>query len=75
MNRPKPSNNTSGFKGVSFQKKTGRWYACIASKAVREGRTIALGLYSTPEEAACAYDASARKLHGAFARLNFPEET
>lgn len=55
-----------GFKGVS--RRQGRWLA----RAGRNGQFY-LGHFGTPEEAARAYDAKARELYGAFARLNFPE--
>lgn len=68
MNREKPSNNTSGFKGVYWDKARGRWKAQIKTKGVYKG----LGRFSTPEQAAVAYDDAAKKLHGEFAVLNFP---
>lgn len=68
-NRRRLSNNTSGFKGVRWHKVHGKWEARIRT----DGRRRHLGSWSTAEEAAHAYDAAARELHGEFARLNFPE--
>lgn len=65
-----PRNNTSGFKGVSFHRATGKFSASIG----KENRQIHIGLFPTAEEAARAYDKAARELHGEFARLNFPED-
>lgn len=45
------SDSRSGFMGVSFYKRTGKWKAQI--KAL--GRTLGLGYFSTPEEAHQAY--------------------
>jgi len=59
--------NTSGFKGVTFR--AGRWGAGIRAN----GTFTYLGRFTTKEEAARAYDAAARQLHGEFARLNFPQ--
>jgi hypothetical protein len=64
-NRGKNKNNTSGFKGVSLF--AGKWRALIAIN----GKLIHLGYYSTAEQAAKAYDAKAKELHGEFARTNF----
>lgn len=61
-NRGKQTNNTSGFKGVSWKKSDRRWCAQIKYF----GRNIYLGLYSTPEEASAAYEAKARELFGSF---------
>lgn len=55
------------YKGVSAR--GGRYGARIGANY----RYYSLGRYDTPEQAARAYDAAARKLHGEFAALNFPE--
>lgn len=64
----------SGFKGVSLHrsngKRTGRWKAAIKC----QGRSIQLGVFVNPEDAARAYDHKAMELRGKFARLNFPKE-
>jgi len=59
--------NSSGFKGVSFCKARGTWEAKIETKE----RTTHLGRYTTPEEAARAYDEAAMRLFGEFASTNF----
>ena len=61
------SDNTSGYKGVSWHKRDGKWKAKITSC----GRIKHLGGFSTPEAAALAYDNAAKNLHGEFAKLNF----
>lgn len=61
-------NNTSGFKGVSWETRSKRWKAAIAV----DRRKKYLGLFRSPEDAAQAYDAAARTLFGEFARFNFP---
>lgn len=60
--------NKAGFKGVSRDWTTGRWRAELHANK----RHVFLGRFGTAEEAARAYDAAARQLQGAFARLNFP---
>ena len=57
-------NNTSGFKGVSWDKKTGKWLSSI--KCGRRAHN--LGRFDTKEEAAAMYLAVARNLFGQFAR-------
>jgi hypothetical protein len=59
--------NTSGFRGVSCDRFTGRWLAIVRS----DRRTYRLGSFATPEEAAIAYDFAAAALHGEFASTNF----
>ncbi len=67
-NRGKQRDNKSGYKGVCWSTKDKRWRATI--KLNRKG--IYLGNFLTAEEAARAYDAAAREMHGEFACLNFP---
>ena len=63
-NRTEQSNNTSGYKGVSRFKNTGRWRADI----MLNGKSHYLGSFDTAEDAAIAYDMAASELHGSFAR-------
>lgn len=65
-NRRISSNNTSGYKGVSHHRQTGKWRAYVSSG----GQHRHLGIFPTPEEAALAYNAAALELWGPFARLN-----
>lgn len=58
------STNRSGFKGVS--KKGKRFRAFIH----KDKKTIYLGSFSDPREAACRHDKEAKKLFGKFARTN-----
>lgn len=62
-------NNASGFKGVYWRRSHQQWEAQIT----HQGRRYHLGYFRSPEDAARAYDAKARQLHGAFASCNFPE--
>jgi hypothetical protein len=59
--------NTSGFKGVSWNKQAKRWMAYIRW----DYRRIHLGYFDTPEDAARAYDAAAIAAWGEYARPNF----
>jgi len=68
MYRGKQKNNTSGYKGVTFDNAKQKWMAQI--KVNR--KKIYLGRYKKAIDAAHAYDDAAQKYHGEFARLNFP---
>jgi hypothetical protein len=63
-NRSKNRNNTSGLKGVCFNKKEGKWQASIGVY----GKLVHLGLHKTIEAAHAAYCAAAEQFHGEFAR-------
>lgn len=56
--------NTSGFKGVTLHKPTGKWMAKITKDRQQEY----LGLFTRLDDAAAAYMARARELFGEFAR-------
>jgi hypothetical protein len=70
-NARRRSDNTSGYKGVSWRGDRSLWVARIWLG----GRKLHLGYFSDPAEAARAYDAAAREHFGAYARPNFPEVT
>lgn len=56
--------STSGLKGVSLHRKTGLWLAQIRENGAKKF----LGYFKTQEDAAKAYQAKARVLHGEFYR-------
>ena len=58
------SNNTSGFKGVSWHKASSKWRAQIKLN----GRQRFLGLYATAETAHEAYQNASEHFHGDFGR-------
>jgi hypothetical protein len=61
------SNNTTGYKGVTLIRSTGKFRAQIGAN----GRCKNLGHFDTAEEAARVYDSVAAKQQGEFARLNY----
>lgn len=62
------SHNTSGYRGLYWFKKAGKWNARIRVNNV----THSLGLFIDKKDAAVAYDKAALEYHGEFASLNFP---
>jgi len=55
--------NSTGYRGVRFVERTGRW----AARIYKNGREIRIGTFDTPEEASAAYKAKATELFGEFA--------
>lgn len=65
LGRAPSKENKTGYKGVSKDRSKFRAHITV------NGKRVHLGTFSTPEEAALAYDASARIHYGPFAKLNF----
>ena len=68
MNAP-PRRGTSRFKGVHFKRNVQKYRAAIQFAGVKRQ----IGYFDSEDDAAKAYDIEALRLHGEFARLNFPE--
>lgn len=60
------ADSTSGFKGVSWDKKRQKWRAYIRL----HGKHKSVGRYADKLEAAAAYNREAKRVYGEFARLN-----
>ncbi|MHC4679486.1 MAG: AP2 domain-containing protein [Planctomycetota bacterium] len=68
-NTRRTATSSSKYKGVHWRKRTKKWAAAIRF----ENKTRHLGYFDNELDAARAYDEAARRLHGDFASLNFPE--
>lgn len=66
QNRIKLKNNTSGYKGVCWNKQTNKWKAQIAS----DKKHYNLGEYANPLEAYGAYCKASKQLHKEFSRVS-----
>lgn len=69
-NQKPQKNRTSKYKGVSWNKRVGKWEAYITYRY----KKIRLGFFDSEEEAARAYDTAAHFYFGEFANYNFPED-
>lgn len=64
QNAARRNDNSSGFKGVSMHKTSGKWWAYINVA----GKRKSLGYYVKPEDAHSAYSKASAELHGEFGR-------
>ena len=62
---------SSKYKGVFLNKKSNKWYAVIRYNC----HSVHLGCFDNETDAAKAYDTAAKKYHGEFAVLNFPDKS
>ena len=62
--------STTGYKGVCFDKRSGKYLAYINAN----GKRTYLGLFDDKLSAAYAYDTAALQLHGEYARPNLMKE-
>jgi hypothetical protein len=65
-NTRKRTDNTSGFKGVCWDKQNNKWRAMIRVG----GKLLNLGRYQSAEDAQSVYWEAAKKFHGEFARAS-----
>lgn len=65
-NKRLSKSNTSGYKGVCWDKYCSKWKASIRVDMIRKH----LGNFNTPEEAALAYNYASEIYHGEFSKPN-----
>jgi hypothetical protein len=68
-NRGPICNNELGYKGVRKHRKN------YQARVIFHGKETTIGTFTTPEEAARAYDNKVMELFGEFAKTNFIKET
>ena len=66
MNSKMRIDNTNGYKGIRYHKQNKKWQARIK----KNKKDNHLGYFTTPQEAALAYNEAAKKFFGEFAKLN-----
>lgn len=68
LNQKLGSQNTSGYKGISWHKRNAKWAAVV--RVNEEGKRVHLGYFDNKHDAARMYNFWASDLYGEFARLN-----
>ena len=66
MNKEKSKNNTSGYKGITYDKRKNKWMAQIQ----KNKKNIFIGYFNDKKSAATAYNRKAKELFNNFAFLN-----
>lgn len=69
-NRNKAKNCSSKYVGVSWHKKSGKWAVMLC----KDYKPIYIGLFTSEEAAAKAYNEAAIRIHGEFATTNIINE-
>lgn len=70
INAQARSDNTSGYKGVTWHKNVGKWHSSV----FKSGKRYYCGVHDCKHEAAKAYNEKAKELFGEFAVLNIIKE-
>lgn len=65
FNRGKPKTNTSGYKGVSWEKDRNKWTSQIRV----DGQRLRLGSFDLIADAVAAYNKASKKYHGKFSNV------
>jgi hypothetical protein len=65
MNQRLKSNNTSGYKGVTWSKSANKWIAQITFNY----KHLYLGIFETKEEAYTVYCEASKRYHGSYGRI------
>lgn len=66
INSTARSDNTSGYKGVTWHRGVGKWHSSV----YKDGKRHYLGVFDSKEDAALVYNNKALELFGEFAVLN-----
>lgn len=74
VNKKAKANRETIYKGVSLEKRSGKWKASIGYTTYGKKKVKNLGRFMSDIDAAKAYDKAALEIYGEYALLNFPEK-